>query len=394
MGQIVGGAAKPKRCNINQLSQLGTPAAGEHILVSSDNSMNAAGQGNFDCYIVGDGRTVAAMLKIKQIPDTLSSGNASVDLAFSDGNGYDIAVFENGEVRTKKFNSKTDAPLKEQESHVDLELADNDDNVLVQFANGHIRTKNFNSMDLKIPAIAPKLKGKKVAFLGDSITYGQNASPSTNRYSTLFCTKEECTEVNLGVSGTCIAANTSNGMNAQRFITRATSTNLSTCDIIFVWGGTNDFSYDIKAIGEHFVEQTITGAEYIGIKKLIPPSDTETFAGALHELILQIRNVAPNAQIYFIQPLNRGRYNTTRPTSAESNVNGNYLEEFRKAIKDICTFYAIKVVEMNTMLGQDWQFDETGTRSSYSADGLHPNNAGHKRIAELLAQWVENNVII
>ena len=64
MGQIVGGAAKPKRCNLNKLSQLGTPAAGEHILVSSDNSMNAAGQGNFDAYIVGDGQTAAINLEL------------------------------------------------------------------------------------------------------------------------------------------------------------------------------------------------------------------------------------------------------------------------------------------------------------------------------------------
>lgn len=69
MGQIVGGAAKPKRCNLNKLSQLGTPAAGEHILVSSDNSMNAAGQGNFDCYIVGDGTTAATALELKSLRD-------------------------------------------------------------------------------------------------------------------------------------------------------------------------------------------------------------------------------------------------------------------------------------------------------------------------------------
>ena len=69
MGQIVGGAAKPKRCNLNKLSQLGTPAAGEHILVSSDNSMNAAGQGNFDCYIVGDGKKAATALELKSIAD-------------------------------------------------------------------------------------------------------------------------------------------------------------------------------------------------------------------------------------------------------------------------------------------------------------------------------------
>lgn len=64
MGQIIGGAAKPKRCNLNKLSQLGIPAAGEYILVSSDNSMNAAGQGNFDSYIEGDGTKAATALEL------------------------------------------------------------------------------------------------------------------------------------------------------------------------------------------------------------------------------------------------------------------------------------------------------------------------------------------
>lgn len=67
MGQIIGSAAKPKRCNANQLSQVPTPAAGEHILVSSDNSMNAAGQGDFDCYIVGNGTKAATALELKPI---------------------------------------------------------------------------------------------------------------------------------------------------------------------------------------------------------------------------------------------------------------------------------------------------------------------------------------
>lgn len=69
MGQIVSSAAKPKRCNANQLSQVPTPAAGEHILVSSDNSMNAAGQGNFDCYIVGVGNVAATELPLHTIAD-------------------------------------------------------------------------------------------------------------------------------------------------------------------------------------------------------------------------------------------------------------------------------------------------------------------------------------
>lgn len=86
MGQIVSSAAKPKRCNLNKLSQLGTPAAGEHILVSSDNSMNAAGQGNFDCYIVGNGEDPATELEKKYIEpkakEMLAFGNEFVTNGF------------------------------------------------------------------------------------------------------------------------------------------------------------------------------------------------------------------------------------------------------------------------------------------------------------------------
>lgn len=79
MGQIVSDKAKPKRCNLNQLSQVPTPAAGEHILVSSDNSMNAAGQGNFDCYIVGDGNKAAAALELQSIRGDVSAGDVYIN---------------------------------------------------------------------------------------------------------------------------------------------------------------------------------------------------------------------------------------------------------------------------------------------------------------------------
>ena len=67
MGQIVGLNAKCKRANLNALGSVPTPADGEYILVSSDNSMNAAGQGIFDCYIVGDGKTAASELTVKYL---------------------------------------------------------------------------------------------------------------------------------------------------------------------------------------------------------------------------------------------------------------------------------------------------------------------------------------
>jgi len=69
MGQIVGLNAKCKRANLNALESVPTPAAGEYILVSSDNSMNAAGQGNFDAYIVGVGNVAATSLPLHYLAD-------------------------------------------------------------------------------------------------------------------------------------------------------------------------------------------------------------------------------------------------------------------------------------------------------------------------------------
>ena len=67
MGQITDKYDFLSRVNLKDLSTIPTPAAGEHILVSSDNSMNAAGQGYFDCYIVGDGQKAATELELQYI---------------------------------------------------------------------------------------------------------------------------------------------------------------------------------------------------------------------------------------------------------------------------------------------------------------------------------------
>lgn len=92
MGQIVSTAAKPKRCNKNQLSQLGVLAAGLHVLVSSDNSMNAAGQGNFDCYIEGDGTKAATELDLVKINKEENERLDALDLAVFGEPSEDIEI--------------------------------------------------------------------------------------------------------------------------------------------------------------------------------------------------------------------------------------------------------------------------------------------------------------
>ena len=74
MGQIANEKSVINRANAMKFSDTSAsgfanyvPASGEIILISSDNSMTANGQGNFDFFVVGDGSKKANMLEVKPI---------------------------------------------------------------------------------------------------------------------------------------------------------------------------------------------------------------------------------------------------------------------------------------------------------------------------------------
>lgn len=158
MGQIVSSAAKPKRCNLQSLSQFGTPAAGEYILVSSDNSMNAAGQGNFDCYVVGDGTTAATTLtlhKIDKYEDFVALLNSitsyeNVDdgeeVVFTDDNGTEeyAKIDENG-LRAKSLKYLDGAEYKDVKTELNSKIGN--DYISVSEVAGTEKAALFTSDD-------------------------------------------------------------------------------------------------------------------------------------------------------------------------------------------------------------------------------------------------------
>lgn len=235
------------------------------------------------------------------------------------------------------------------------------------------------------------LAGKKISLIGDSIVYGNGASSTAKRFSTLLCSYYDAVENNLGVAGSCLSSNCYNTDNSTRFVTRATAESLAGSDLIIVFGGTNDLTKDSKPIGELFVETDITPTGRIGDKQIGAPSDTDAFAGAVHELINTIRTNAPGVPVMFMTPINRGQFTATSPTAKQRNVNGNYLYQFCDAIRTICSFYDIPVLDMGKS-GLD--FSNTAIANLYSADALHPNDAGHERIAKIAFRFIEDNIIL
>ena len=269
-------------------------------------------------------------------------------------------------------------------------------------SNGELRYKkpSYSSVPLR-----NNLRDKRVAFLGDSITQGAAASSQAQTYHGVFCSlygaidrtaevyaeKGSSSNNLLGMNGTCIAANTKNGLGSTRFVTRATAENFADSKLIVVFGGTNDLSYDRKPIGELFVKETIAASGNMGTQRLTKPTDTETFAGALHELITTIQNVAPKVPIVFMTPMKRDHNSAQNPDYLTCNANGDFMIDYVNAIKEICAFYSIPVLDMYSNsqlnpLAPGW--------SSLFGDGLHPNNEGHALIGELLFRFVEDNVIV
>lgn len=248
------------------------------------------------------------------------------------------------------------------------------------------------------------LSSKKVSFIGDSITYGFGLSNQNDRWTTVLSRNlARCMENNLGVSGSCLCSNTKNRtthsdpVNADRFITRVSQATIGDSDIIFIWGGANDFSYDSKAIGDLFAYNTISATTYRGTQERVAPTDTDTFAGALHELLSTVRNINPDAKVIYLTIMNRSSLYWPahdRPTSYQINANGNWIDEYNDTIKKICAFYAIPVIDINTLINQNWAYDTESDKKSMDLDGIHPNKLGHRRIAEIVFNYVINNRLV
>lgn len=206
-----------------------------------------------------------------------------------------------------------------------------------------------------------KLKGKKVNFLGDSITQGVGASGENTRYTDVFAREAELAVMrNYGISATRIA----NQQKVERDIDE-----LSFCqrfdqmdndaDMVVVFGGTNDYGHGDAPFGT-FDDRT-----------------PETFCGACHFLMRGLIEKYPDKTIVFMTPLHR-----------EKEFEGKPLKDYVDIIKKTAEYYSIPVVDLFATAGIQPALEVQ--KKAYCPDGLHPNDVGHKRIAMRLKAYLES----
>ena len=210
-----------------------------------------------------------------------------------------------------------------------------------------------------------KLKNKKIAFLGDSITEGCATSCMEKTYWSLLAKDTGAVSYGYGIGGTRIAPqHTPSELSSyDRYYLTRVEDMIPDADVIVVFGGTNDFGHGDAAFGT------------------LNDRSADTFCGALHALIEKLITRYPYAQLVFLTPTHRlgeediEHGDTGRPRQAT-------LEAYVDAIVQICGHYGIPVLDLFRTSGL--QPSVPLLQELYMPDGLHPNDAGHRKIADRL----------
>lgn len=170
---------------------------------------------------------------------------------------------------------------------------------------------------------------------------------------------------NSGYSGYALADGTSHGTGVVTEILKSDNTLYDLCSIAC---GTNDFKLNVP-IGELGI---ISESEF----------DRNTFYGAYRTAIEYLLNQKPTLRVVLFTPLQRDNdgYDVNK-----INTSGHKLIDYVNAVRKVGELYGIPVCDMYSNSG----FTKL-TLDTYTIDGLHPSNAGFKRMGNYATQFVNS----
>lgn len=215
--------------------------------------------------------------------------------------------------------------------------------------------------------------GKSAVFVGDSITYGEGTSAGSRYWELLKTSLNLSSVTGMGVSGSSISAQSKRSDTYVPLMNRYNS--IPRADLIMIFMGTNDYGHE-----------TPLGT--------IKDTTDISFYGALNVIISSLTSKYPTSELIFVTPLHRYGYGTS-PTTGEAytydylpNYEGASLGDYVQAIKDVCQKYSIPVIDLYSLSGLDPSI--ASTRTEYMPDGIHPNAKGHKLIADIIKEQLED----
>lgn len=229
--------------------------------------------------------------------------------------------------------------------------------------------------------------GKKVAYLGDSITDPRIKS-GTEKWWTFLSGWLNITPYCYGKSGR-------EWTDIPRQVRLLNEEHGQDVDAIIIFVGTNDFKNGAP-LGEWYeesekeVEYTINkkkGTQKRKHRELV--MDSSTFRGRINVALSLCKELYPTKQIVLLTPIHRSAFcpNDTniQPDERYTNVIGEWFEEYVECTKETANVWAVPVIDINAASGLYPMMDVHAQYfTNPQTDRLHPNDAGYQRIARTL----------
>ena len=231
-------------------------------------------------------------------------------------------------------------------------------------------------------------QGKKVGYIGDSITDPRNGGGKIKKYCEFLQEWLGITPYVYGVSG-----RQWNDVPRQAELLKAEHG--EEVDAILVFIGTNDFNHGVP-IGEWFMEtnEQVMFArgemkQLVTRKKRTPVMSDETYKGRINIGIKRLKELFPDKQIILLTPLHRSfaqfSDKNVQPEECYQNRCGEYIDAYIHAIKEAGNLWGIPVMDFNALTGINPMVEEqVPYMFNEATDRLHPSTKGQLRMARTL----------
>ncbi len=224
--------------------------------------------------------------------------------------------------------------------------------------------------------------GKKVAFLGDSMT--QKRSSTNTVYWEYLAELMEIEPIVFGISG-----HEWNGIYGQA--QKLKQEKGSDVDAIFIFAGTNDYNHNTP-IGNFYFEsakETNFNGTMVTRKYRTLNADDATFCGRINKVLAYLKENYPDKQIVILTPIHRGfaKFSDTnvQPEESYSNDLGLYLYDYVEILRQAASVWAVPLIDLYSTSGL---YPMMNSFSKYfenaQTDQLHPNSAGNYRLAKTI----------
>ena len=236
-------------------------------------------------------------------------------------------------------------------------------------------------------------KGVRVAYFGDSVTDPRNSGSKLKYWNFL--------EQWLGITPYVYARSGRQWNDIPNQMDKCLSEHGDSIDAILIFIGTNDFYHHVP-IGKWF-DEVNTAVDFaegqpratVERKMRKPVMDRNTYRGCINIALSKLKDAYPTKQIILLTPIHRAYFyageKNIQPSEAYQNGCGEYLDSYVESVKEAGNIWAVPVIDLNALSGL-YPLAEAHAQyfKSSETDLLHPNDAGHRRIALTLLYQLQS----